>query len=82
MTIEGKRLRDKLIQYNIEVLAPEIEKILKQKIRKIEKPLIQDKEEKITDFIMEFSEECKGMVNNETLKEQQEALKKLMNNLL
>ena len=82
LTIEGKRLRDKLIKYNIEVLAPEIEKILKQKIGKIENPLIQDKEEKITDFIMEFSEECKGMVDNETLKEQQAVIKKLLENSL
>ncbi len=82
LTVEGKELRDKLIQYNIEVLSPEIEKILKAKIRKIEKPLIQDKEEKIIDFIMEFSEECKGMVNNETLKGQQAVLRKLLENSL
>ncbi len=82
MTAEGIELRNKLIKYNIEVLRPEIEKILKQKIETMENPRIQDEEEQIKDFLLEFSGECKELVTNETLKIQQQVLRRMLDNLL
>ncbi|HEC37327.1 MAG TPA: hypothetical protein ENI29_03765 [bacterium] len=63
------------------MLSSEIETRIKQKIDDNKHPITPDREEQIANFLLEFSEEFRGSVDNEILKEQQEVLKKLLDEL-
>lgn len=80
LTEDGAKMRIKLVERGLEVLYDVINKIVKQKTA--EEPFIEDKEEQIENFLLEFSRECLSLVDKETLKEQQQVLKKLLYKLL
>lgn len=82
LTDEGLKFRNMPVNRGLVVLNNAINTIVKQKTNIIEKTLVEDKEEKVKDFLMEFSEDCAEMVNRETLIEQQKILEKLLRKFL
>ncbi|KKM64413.1 hypothetical protein LCGC14_1501610 [marine sediment metagenome] len=82
LTEEGIRLRGSLVNRGLTVLQEVINSMMKNNSAVIQKPLMEDKNEQIEEFLIEFSEECAEMVDNETLKELQKTLERLLNKLL
>ena len=66
----------------MKILSSEIEAKIKLRVNNKENNIIQDREEQIANFLLEFSEEFRVSVDNEILNEQQEVLKKLLDELL
>ncbi len=65
----------------MKMLSSEIEARIEQRIDENKHPTLQDREEQIANFLLEFSEEFRRSVDNEILKEQQEVLKELLDDL-
>lgn len=82
LTEDGSKMRGKLVERGLEVMYDVINRIMKRKTTVVDKSFKEVKEEQIQNLLLEFSEECMEMVDNETLKEQQKVLKKLLNKLL
>jgi len=80
LTEIGDKLRIKLLERSIEVLYDVINRIVNRKTTK-DSPM-EDKEEKIKTFLMEFSEESKKVVGQQTLKEQKDLLERLLRTVL
>ena len=79
LTEKGKNLLKELLNYNLEFLNSIINKIIEQKISDLEKLKIKDKENKVRDFLVEFSEESVDLVDNDTMKQLHQILEKLIN---
>ncbi|HDZ18482.1 hypothetical protein LCGC14_0748260 [marine sediment metagenome] len=82
LTEGGKKLKHSLVNRGLLVLKEAINSMMKYKSAVTKKPLMEDKTEQIEEFLIEFSEESAEMVDNETLKEQQKILERLLNKLL
>ena len=80
LTEMGIKLRTKLLERGIEVLYDVLNQIVEQKTSK-ESPM-ENKEEKIRIFLMEFSKESKKVVGQQTLKEQQDLIERLLRKVL
>ena len=78
LTEKGIFFRNTLVNRGLIVLQESINSIVKQKTVSVKKTLLEDKNELIKDFLMEFSEEVSETVNNETLIEQQKILERLL----
>ncbi len=64
------------------VLQEVINSMMKHNSVATKKHLMEDKNEQIEEFLIKFSEESAEMVDNETLKELQKTLERLLNKLL
>ena len=82
LTDGGKKLKDSLVNRGLMVLKEAINSMMKYNSVDTKKHLMEDKIEQIEVFLIEFSEESAEMVDNETLKEQQKILERLLNKLL
>ncbi len=82
LTEEGKKLKNSLVNRGLVVLKEAINSIIVHKTSFAEEIPVEDKNEQIEEFLIEFSEESTEMVDNETLKEQQKILERLLNKLL
>jgi len=80
LTSTGANLRSRLLERGIDVLYDMLDQIVKQKIS--QGAFMVDKEEKITIFLNEFSKESKKVVGQQTLKEQQDLLERLLRKVL
>lgn len=75
---KGLKARKNLIDYNITILNPTINLLIKEKTLGMENTEVEDKNEKIQDFLIEFSEEISDMVNNESIIKFQKIIEKLL----
>jgi len=82
LTILGVEVRKGLIGRMRKLLEPYITKIVKEKIEAAERPIIEDKEEQISNFLIEFSGESEGLVDHEVLEQLQKILASLLNKTL
>jgi len=82
LTDKGLAFRRGLVNRGLVVLKEVIESMKQQNDTTTQKFIMGDENEKITELIMEFSEECSGMVDNQTLQEQQRTLQRLLQRLL
>ena len=82
LTEEGIRFRSSLVNRGLVVLQEAINSMIKDNFVVTKKHLMEDKNEQIEAFLIEFSEECAEVVDNETLNEQQKILQRLLNKLL
>ena len=80
LTEMGTKVRKRLLERGIEVLYDVLNQIVEHKTRKTSP--MEEKEEKIQAFLMEFSKESKKAVGQQTLKEQQELLERLLRKVL
>ncbi len=71
LTDKGLAFRSGLVNRGLVVLKEVIESMKQQNDTTTQKLTKGDENEKITELIMEFSEECSGMIDNHTLQEQQ-----------
>ncbi len=78
LTDEGLMFRSGLVNRGLVVLQEAINSMKQLKDTATQKLAMGDENEKITELIMEFSEECSGMVDNQTLQEQQRILQRLL----
>ena len=77
----GMQFRKEITERMLKLLKPTINQIVQQKTEDIQRPILEDKEEQIKNFLLEFSGECEGMVNDETLMELQKMLKRLLSKM-
>ncbi|KKN43223.1 hypothetical protein LCGC14_0705360 [marine sediment metagenome] len=82
LTEEGKKLKNSLVNRGLVVLKEAINSMMKNNSVDTKKPFMEDKNEQIEEFLIEFSEDSAEMVDSGTLKEQQEILKRLLDRLL
>ncbi len=82
LTQKGAQVREKLLKEIITLLEPVIAQIVQKKVASIEEPIVKNKEEQIENFLLEFSGESEGIVNDETLAELQKILKRLLSKML
>ena len=75
---KGLKVRKDLIDYNITILNPTINLLIKEKTLSRENIEVENKNERVQDFIMEFSEEISDMVNNESIIKLQKIIEKLL----
>ena len=80
LTEKGEALRKGLLERGIEVLYDVLIQIVKHKTSKTSP--MEKKEEKIKLFLMEFSKESKRVVGQQTLKEQQALIERLLRKVL
>ncbi len=73
---KGLKVRESLIDYNITILNPIINLLIKEKT--LGNTEVEDKNEKVQDFLMEFSEEISDMVNNKSIIKFQKIIEKLL----
>ena len=78
----GKKFLKEIIEKMVKLLQPTIAKMIQQKTDALQTPLLEDKEEQIQNFLLEFSGESEGMVNNKTLTELLKILKGLLSKML
>ncbi len=78
LTEKGLKVRKNLIDYNITILNPTINLLIKEKTLGMENTEVEDKNEKVQDFLIEFSEEISDMVNNESIIKLQKIIEKLL----
>lgn len=80
LTTKGKNVRDELLKYNLDFLSPIIDKTVNQKLSALKKPEIRNMENRVRDFLMEFSEESSDLLDNKTMIQLHKILEKLLNN--
>jgi len=76
----GERLRKDLLKRGIEVLYDVLNQIVEHKTSKTSP--MEEKEEKIQTFLIEFSKENKKVVGQQTLKDQQNLIERLLRKIL
>ena len=75
---KGLIVRKDLIDYNITILNPIINLLIKEKTLGMENTEVEDKNEKVQDFLIEFSEEISEMVDNTSIVNLQKIIEKLL----
>lgn len=78
LTPKGKFLAKELLDYNLEILKPIINTIIKQKLIASSPPEMKETEDTVRNFLMDFSQESSDFVDHETIKEQTKILEKLL----
>ena len=78
----GVQFRKELTEKIVKLIRPTIDTMIQQRIKAVQKPILEDKEEQIQNFLLEFSGEYEGMVDNDTLQELQKILKRLLSKML
>ena len=78
LSVKGLKVRESLIDYNITILNPIINLLIKEKTLDMENTEVEDKNEKVQDFMMEFSEEISDMVDNKSIIKFQKIIEKLL----
>ncbi len=78
VTESGLQFREEITENMVKLLQPAIDKMIQQKTKDLQTPILEDKEEQIKNFILEFSGECEGIINDETSVELQKILKRLL----
>ncbi len=79
---KGLKARKNLIDYNITILNPIINLLIKEKTLGMENTEVEDKNEKVQDFLIEFSEEISDIVNNKSIINLQKIIEKLLKKYL
>ena len=75
---DGKWIREELVLVGVQVLGSRIQEIVESKTASEVKGEKRGNQEIFNDFLMEFSEECAGMVEGDVLEEQHSLLKRML----
>lgn len=82
LTKKGIITRNDLLRKIMQILTPEIKKMITQKTKGETKDKTQDKKELIDEFLQEFTVDCKNLVSNEILSDLQGILKNMLHSYL